>query len=329
MALQIISEGAFDATVRNQINQNFQMSTPFITGNIIYLDPLNGFDGNSGQYPSQAFKTLATAYNALREGKNDVIALIGNGLTTATARVSSAFTWAKNAAHMVGISSGSFISDRARIAPNGADTAFANFFTISSSGCLFQNLQWFHGFNTGTTAAICLTITGGRNSFINCDIDGMGDAASAADAGSRSLLIQTTGENYFSHCEIGIDTVTRTNANASVQIKATGCPRNIFEDCIFPFYSGDGASLGILISAGNVDRFQLFKRCTFINAIQSGATAMAVLASQPASQGGMLLMDNCVMVGVTEWGDTGSDTQMYVAGPAVSSSMGIAVNPAT
>lgn len=327
--IPIIKQGSFDADVANTINLNFQQAAGTTTGNIVYVDPFNGYDGNSGQYASQALATLASGYNALREGHNDVLALIGNGLTTGTARIHSTFTWSKNAAHLIGVSSGVNISNRSRIAPTGTDTAFANFFVVSGSGCLFQNVAWFHGFNTGTTAAICLTVSGGRNQFNGCDIEGMGDAASAADAGSRNIKISTTGENQFINCNIGLDTQARTNANASVEF-ASGTARNVFQDCTFLFDSGDGNSLGVKMLTGGGDRFQMFQRCQFINAIKSGGTSMTALGAISAAGGGpngLIFYRDSSLVGIAEWEGT-TKTSAYVAGPAVSSSMGIAVNPA-
>ena len=257
-----------------------------------------------------------------------MVALISNGLTTSTARVNSAFTWAKNAFHLVGVSCGVNLSNRSRISPSSSATAFANFFTVSGSGCLFSNVQWFDGFTTGTTSQIALTVTGGRNLFSNCHIAGMGDAASAADAGSRSIKINGTGENQFVNCTVGLDTVARTNANASVEF-AGGTTRNEFTNCIFPFDSGDGNTLGVTVPAGGMDRFNLFTRCLFINAIKSTATQMTALGHITAqtSPAGMLVYRDCGLVGISEWEGT-TKTAAYVVGPAVSSSMGIGVNPA-
>lgn len=330
----IIKEGVFDASIRDQINQNLQQAGGVLAGDIYFVNPFTGagggYDGNTGLYPSQALGTLAAGYNKLREGKNDVLALISNGLTTATARLSSAFTWSKNAAHLVGVCAPGIMSQRSRIAPTSGVTAFANLFTVSGSGCLFQNVQWFHGFGTGTTAQICLAVSGGRNVWVNCHIAGMGDAASAADAGSRSLKITSTGENFFKHCCIGIDTVARSAANASVEFGGVGNPRNVFEDCLFPFMCSAATPLGILVSAAAAsDRFQLFRKCQFINAVKSTSTTMDALATLAANIGGMIVLEDPLLIGVTAYGtDATSKAQMYILGPTPNNGAGIAVNPA-
>ena len=61
--------------------------------------------------------------------------------------------------------------------------------------------------------------SGGRNFYSNVNFGGMGDAASAADAGSRSIKI-TSGENTFDNCSFGLDTVARSAANANIELYA-------------------------------------------------------------------------------------------------------------
>jgi hypothetical protein len=287
------------------------------------------FVRNDGSSASQAFQSLGVAYAACTAGRNDTIVLMSDGATTATARVDAAFTWAKNATHLVGFCSPVLLSQRSRIAPTSSTTAFTPFFTISGNGCIFQNIQWFHGFATGTTSMLNVVVSGGRNYFVNCHIAGMGDAASAQSAGSRSLKISATGENLFLNCTIGIDTVTRTAANASVEF-ASATARNVFRGCVFPFVTSAAGVLGVLgTGAGCVDRFQVFDNCLFINAIKSGSTTMTVLGSLTnAAPGGLLLYKQCVLLGIGEYGDTIALANSYIDGfPGAAATSGIAVNP--
>lgn len=297
-------------------------------GTAFYLDAVNGSNSNDGLSPAKAKATLAAAYALMTTGANDVLFVIGNGANTGSVRISANFDWAKNACHLVGVAAPSALSQRARIATTGSDTAFANFFTVSGNGCIFQNLQFWHGFNTGTTAQIALTISGSRNVFLNTHIAGMGDTESGNDAGSRCVKI-TGGENLFEGCTIGIDTVVRSAANASVEL-ASGTARNVFKDCVFPFFTDDATVLGILgNAAAAADRFHLFERCLFINAIKSTSTTMSALATLAASVGGLLLFKDCTLVGITEFGtDATSRGQIYVDGGTVTAATsGVAVNP--
>ncbi len=196
---------------------------------------------------------------------------------------------------------------------------------MSGNGCIFQNIQWFHGFDTGTTEQICMTVTGSRNVFQSCAIDGMGDAVSAGDAGSRSLKIGSggSGENLFMDCTVGLDTVTRTAANASVEF-AGATPRNTFRRCYFPFMTSSATVLGILGTGnGCVDRMNTFDECLFMNAIKSTSTQMTVLGSfTTASPGGAVLFKASPGIGFTKYGDANFLANSYLDMPAVSGSAG-------
>lgn len=331
--------GAFTAQTIAAINAALLQAGFSSTGNVFYCDPVNGLDTNNGQIPASAgvagvgpVQSLAAGYALLRSGYNDVLVLIGNGQASGSARIAT-FTWSKNAAHLFGVCAPSAVSQRARIAnaTTAGLTMTANFFTVSGNGCLFSNLSWFHGAGAGQTgiaADICMTVSGQRNAFINCDFEGMGDATSAADAGSRNLKV-AGGENYFLHCNVGLDTQTRTNANASVEFSG-GCARNYFENCTFPFLSGDGATLGVLgTGASCIDRWQLFRGCVFVNCIKSGGSAMTVLASlTSASPGGLLAYHDCILIGITKFGDTNGLANSYCYGAVNSTANSLAANPA-
>lgn len=319
-----------------------------MTGNYWFVDPVNGLDGNSGQNPDNALQSLYRALALATAGNNDVIILMGNGGTTGTARLSLAaaqavdptatsgtLNWNKAATHLIGVGAPTDIAQRARIAPptgvyTQATFGSGNFVTVSAQGCLFANISLFHGFSTGGVNQICWTDTGGRNAYYNVSFGGMGDAASAADAGSRSLKISgTTGENLFSGCTVGVDTVTRSAANASVEF-AGGTPRNVFRDCLFPFQTSAAGVLGILgTGAACMDRFQEFVGCSFINNIKSTSTQMTVLESLTnAAPGGLLLHKSSTLVGITKFGDTNALANTYVDGGApTAATSGIAVNP--
>lgn len=318
--------GAFTPTAAAAIQAAIQQSV-FGTGKVFYLDPVNGSDAYDGSSPSipapgQAqgpLQSLLAGYNALRSGYNDTLVIIGNGTASGSVRITS-FTWAKNATRVVGICAPSAVSQRARIAnPTTAGLVItANFFTVSGNGCLFQNLSWFQGAGAGQTgiaAAICLTVSGQRNAFINCDVEGMGDSTAATDAGSRNVLL-SAGENYFQHCNIGLDTVTRTNANASVEI-SNNAARNIFENCTFPIYSSDGLQYILLVAnAAGIDRFVAFRACLFMNALGSGSTILAVLFKLAASAGGVALLDIASNWIATAIGDATTKAQVYMGGVA-------------
>ena len=321
--LGITQFGAFTPSAAQLIANAINQAGFGTTGKVFYCDPVNGLDVNNGQLPASAgpglpgpVATLAAGYALLRSGFNDVLVLIGNGQASGSARLTT-FTWAKNAAHLIGVCAPSAVSQRARIAfPTTAGlTVTAAFFTVSGNGCLFSNLGWFQGAGAGQTGIvgeICLTVSGQRNAFINCDIEGMGDATGATDATSRNLLI-SAGENFFKHCNIGIDTIVRTNANASVEISG-GSARTLFEDCIFPVWSSDGLQYIVLGAAASaLDRWTIFKACFFVSTV---GTILAQLMHLVANVGGLVFMDDGCMWHATALGDATTLGQIQNAGTA-------------
>lgn len=302
------------------------------SGKIFFCDAIHGTDGNDGS-AAHPFASLAQAFLACTAGMNDVVILISDGTTASTQRLSANFNWNKAATHLIGVCSGNGISNRARIAPTTGITAFANFFTVSVDGCYFENLEFFHGFTAGVAASICMTVTGGRNHFVNCHLAGMADTdgASGTSTGSRHLKISTSGENLFEDCIIGDDTIARTVANANVEF-ASGTPRNVFRDCLFPMFATNAGVLGIL-GTGNAccDRFQLFDKCMFVNSIKSGAgtTITALLSFTTGAPGGLVIFKDCMSVGATKWGDVNGLANSFLDMAAVSGAAGgLAVNPA-
>ena len=330
--------GAFTKAVQLAIQNNFNELIG-TTGNVVYLDPVNGNDLNdglsavvvapgSGQGP---VKTLAAGYAILRAGKNDILVLISDGTTASSARLSAGFTWAKSAAHFIGMCSPTMFSQRARVAPTAGVTGFANFFTVSGNGCYFKNIEFFQGFTVGIAAEICMTVSGSRNVFENCHICGMADtdAGGGADTGSRNLKLAGGQENLFLNCVIGDDTTARSVANASVEFSG-GAARNVFDSCIFPVLATAATVLGVKALTGGIDRFNLFRDCQFINAINSTGVSMTGLGSIGANGGGpngIIVYKKCTIVGAAEWEQT-TKTSVYVDGPTPNSGTGIAVNPA-
>lgn len=321
---------------------------PF-TGNYYFVDPARGSDGNRGTSPRSAFATLYKAHSAATAGNNDVVYLIANGAASGSARLSTALAqsvdstattgtlnWTKAATHLIGIAPPSLTGgNRARIAPPAgtytqATFGSGNFVVVSATGCYFANCGLFNGFSTGGTNQICWTDSGGDNYYDGVRFGGIADAASAADTGARSLKITgATGENTFNNCVFGVDTVTRSVANASIEF-AAATPRNTFIGCILPFQTSNAGVLGILGTGANcMDRMQIFERCSFVNNIKSTSTQMTVLASLTnASPGGLIEFKNCTMIGITKFGDTNGLANSYIDGGAPSAATsGIAVNP--
>lgn len=287
------------------------------SGNWYFVDPVNGQDGNSGRSPNRAFATLYAAHAAMTAGQNDTCILIGNGSSTGTARLSLAnaqsvdssattgtLTWSKDACHLVGVTAPTPWGSRARLAPptgtyTQATFGSGNFVVVTAAGCYFANFSLFNGFSTGGTNQICWTETGGRNCYDNIQFGGMGDAASAADTGSHSLLVNGTGESYFRNCVIGLDTVPRSSGVSEMSF-AGGVPRVTFERCVIDTYANAAGCFWADIGASAIDRYVRFKECEFLNPIRSAATTMTVGFNINAAPGGAVIMDRCLSIGATK-----------------------------
>lgn len=300
---------------------------PLFTGNWYFVDAVDGSDGNTGA----ANQPLATVYRALSKctaGNNDVVVIVGNGGTTGTQRLSLAnaqatdstvtagtLVWNKNATHLIGMTAPT-IAARARFAPPSgtytqATFGSGNFVTVSAQGCYFANFSLFNGFSTGGVNQICWTDSGGRNYYSNVDFGGCGDAASAADTGSMSLLLSgSTGENHFDGCSFGLDTVSRGVANATVQATG-GSPRNVFNGCSFKMLASAATPMHINIPAAGIDRFMLLNDCQLLNAVDSTGTALNAAIIANAAAGGSVVMNGGISLGATAVATTGP---VYVNG---------------
>jgi hypothetical protein len=285
-------------------------SIPF-TGRWIFVDAVNGSDGNEGTSDSP-MQTIPTAYAAMTEGQNDVLVLVQRpttaASTTGTFRLSATLTWAKSACHMIGMTAPTMIGQRARISTaTGATTNLTPLISVTAQGCYFANFSIFQGVGQAATAECLMDVTGQRNYFGNISFQGMGSANGSGVAGSYCIYLNGAQENTFEMCTIGVDTQARTAANASVKLRSAAT-RNVFLNCLFPMYATASTPLFVDAAAsGSVDRFNLFKGCTFQNAVNSGSgTAVAGVVGFNASQGGTTMLDNCSAFGATDW--TATDT---------------------
>lgn len=298
-----------------------------LTGIWYFLDPANGSDGNDGLSPESPLSTLAYAYSKLRDGKNDVIVLIGDGSTAATARLSAQLVWAKDATHLIGQTAPSNIAQRARISTaTGATANIANLVNVTAQGCIFANFSLFQGVGEAATAEQLWQDAGQRNYYGNVAFGGMGGAAGAQHADSYSLKLYGGSENLFDGCYFGVDTQDRDAANANLLIRKNAsnvaATRNVFRNCLFSMRATDTDPLFINANeAGGMDRFTLFQNCCFIN---SGTSTLTVGMTINAAQGGTIVLDKCTLVGASNW-SANTTTVQNSSGAAAIADGGLAV----
>lgn len=267
-----------------------------LTGTWYFCNYATGSDGNDGLSPQNPLKTITRAYDLCTAGQNDVVVIIGDGSTTASQRLSSTFTWSKNATHLIGETAPVMEAQRARITTaTGATTNVNPLMTISASGCIFMNFSYFQGVGQSATAEQLLTVTGSRNYFGNIQFGGMGGVAGAAHVDSYCILLDGAEENLFEHCSIGLETRQRDAANCSVKVR-NGAHRNNFRNCDFPMAASDTDPIWIDVNATNAlnGGTMQFTNCMFRNLLNvSSAATPAVVTVVASDANGTVYFFNC------------------------------------
>lgn len=275
-----------------------------LTGKWWFCDYANGSDdnatsGSDGAPPDAPLKTISYAHSIATAGRNDVIVIMGDGSTTASQRLTETLTWSKNATHLVGMTAPSMFAQRARITTlTTATTNITPLMTVSASGCIFSNFSFFQGVGQSATDEKLINISGDRNYFGNVQFGGMGATAGAARAGSYIIGFTGGDENLFEGCAIGLETVARSAANASVKL-VSASQRNIFQDCVFQMYPTANSPLFVdaSLSAGLNGSTMIFRRCSFQGLLGAASgTQPSVTCTVAADVNGTIYFDGCTTV---------------------------------
>ncbi len=288
---------------------------------IFIVDPANGSDSNPGLTFQKPLKSLAAAYAKCTTNQNDVVLMIpgptGDNPT-------AAITWSKSYTHLIGLSGNlPGMGQRCRIV-NHADNDLAVLFTLSGSGCIIKNVQFFDGKDKNEDGA-CVLVSGGRNYFENVFVAGMGHATPGGRAGSYSLKVSGE-ENTFKNCTIGLDTIVRAAANAELIVAGA---RNRFIGCDIRSNSVTAGKFLVKVdNTGGDLRDSIFENCLFFNYTTNWANGITDAFSMPAggSTHFVILKGDCQLVGVNSgWAD--NLTHIYVSGPQPHAGFGVSTNP--
>lgn len=267
---------------------------PPFSGNYYFVDETNGADGNSGLSWDAPLASLNRAQVLATAENDDVVFFRG------TIHQTASLAWAKNKVHLIGVCAPLKKGKRARISVSGT-TAFSPLVAVTGQGCYFANFGTFAGFATDAlSTSYAISDLGGRNCYDNVEILGFGGTGTAGNTGARAMLISgNTGENTFRNCIFGVDTVSRTVANYTLEFTG-GSPRNWFMDCEFEMDAGAATPAHLYTAAGAaIDRYAIFERCIFGNATGSAATTINQVASIAAAAGGLFIMKQTVWYGAT------------------------------
>jgi len=248
--------------------------------------------------------TLTGAYNAAKTGRNDVILLSPDSHSQ-----SSAFTWAKNMTHLVGAyPSDAITSHRSRI---GHSANFTPFFTISGYGNLFKGIYWMHGRGSATNTT-GISITGNRNTFVNCHFGGPFNDTEASTEG-YALVNVNAQEITFKNCVLGADTIDSTTT--TVVKFGSDSTRVWFDNCYFLLRATGADPVFINTADGGGNRHYFFKECHFINFGTSTMT-LGIKDDYAGVEGTGVkyhFTAGCSFTGVTDVCTTGRDEYIFVA----------------
>ena len=262
-------------------------------GNIYYVDAGSGSDNNNGKTRASALATWSAAHDAMTADQDDVAVIVGSNATGRTAETET-LTWSKRRTHVLGNVPSRRINSRVGLGTAAALTGETTtaVFTLTGNNCSFTNIS-FADFNNNN---ILVEVQSSYNSFHNVHFQGMGHTDSANDANGRSLLLTASEENEFVNCTVGLDTVTRSAANSSLELTGS-CARNKFIDCDFPLYGDDAAATWVKADTGNAyERFLNFENCRFTNASLGSSTVITNGMDLSTTGNGQIYID-----GLSRW----------------------------
>lgn len=302
------------------------------SGKAFFVDPANGVNTNGGEDPSEPLDDVAEAHDRAVSGRGDVIYLLGDGTTAGSSRHTTTINWTKDNTHLIGLGAPTMLSQRARIAAASSVTSIITpFLKVTGNGCVFSNFSIFEGDDENGVASVGVEIeNASRNYFWNVAIQTGSSANSADEAGSAALLLDGASENTFDSCYIGSDTMSRSAANANIRFRVNGsntAARNVFRNCLMAMHADAATPLFIdADESGCIDRWELFDNCVFTNGVGSAATALTAATAVHASAGGVLIMNNCGLVGADDWHATDSTNIKLLGADPTDDGTGIAEN---
>lgn len=177
---------------------------PYI-GNVFYIDPSGGSDSAGGKSIDDAFASVATAYGSMTSGDHDVAIIVPTGGTGRTSE-STAITWGKRFAHLIGNAAPTVQDARA-----GISFATGGSLSVTENGCIFKSLT----FNGTADINVPVTVSGDYNAWIGVDFKGSLNDTTGDDTAARALYLNGAQENTFVACTLGADTYNRSAANHS------------------------------------------------------------------------------------------------------------------
>jgi hypothetical protein len=281
-------------------------------GKTFYLDPTHGAATGNAKTPRTAITTLAGAFAKITSGYHDKIEFLAG---SSGCNIAAAFDWTASYSHLVGVGAPGRMSQRCRFT-HGVNTT--TLVTVSGHGNTFENLQFQHGRGSATNVNL-MTLTGNRNTFINCHFNG---PINATDADTAYDLIRISGEEYyFKNCFIGADNIFFTGNGAQagaslIEFTASSAPRGVFENCIFSM-KADAVYPVFLKPMYDLSEAGIyFINCAFMNI---GTSALTYAIDYDGTATGLnanakMFFLNSSFAGVTDIIPAGDEAYVYFGG---------------
>jgi len=309
-------------TVFDVVRANAFIGANFPTqGKTFFVKPRTGLDGNSGRSPRTALQTLPAALAKCTTGQNDIVYLMAEGGTAAltTADLSTTLDWNLNNTHLIGISAGNIVGQRARIswaaaAASGSDIPLV---TVSGAGCLIAGISLVLE-SSDANLGFGLNVTGDRCRFSRVHVSWPANAA-ADCAGAYALKLDGATDDVFEDCVFGSYTIDQGSAANQVLLIDTGCSATVFRNCLFisRLESTTNSPAVRLADAGSVGFGCVwFDGCKFISTSVSAGFAQAGAFKTTAAQtDGRVIVTNC-FTNAAKW-DVDDRDMILVGGPPV------------
>lgn len=300
------------------------MGSVGLAGGDVFFVNGTGLGAASGKSPSDALKTVAQGYGKTVSNNNDVVILVGDSSgAQIDASTSSGVTWSNNYTHMIGACAPVAYGKRARIFHNFNASPI---WTISGSGCSFENFYFSHG-RGSTTNKIGILLSGDYNYFGNVHFAGPQHATDGNQTTYSTVTLNGAASTTFEKCVFGSDTTARGNGATSLTFAGTDTVGQTWlRGCEFVARSSNAGATHIEV--GSAVGLIMMDQGIFIN---EGTTIDQAIDSDIAdtTYRKIIIQPPIICVGATDVADATGDgtiwTERYTATANV---IGLAINPA-
>jgi len=301
---------------------------PATKGKYIFVDYGSGSDGNTGDSPENAVKTIAQAYSMATTNMDDVIILTGS----ASHVVTSMLTVAKNRVHFIGMdaSGGRLYGQNAKISM-GVTTVATDLAAMKNTGVRnsFTNIK-FTSANTKDESLYGVIEAGEYAVYNNCEFYKETDL----DATGAAELVLNGDSAQFNGCTVGslANAISGDVIRANVLLtKELGGSGKVMRDCTFQncfFWKRASHVNNRFVYAAadaDVERMLIFKDCVFYNAANAAALPAQAISAAANLTVGSILVVNPAFIKCTKLSTT---TGVFVVGAATGATAGLATQAA-